>query len=59
MMYINIHLCSSGAIMTVELLCPLLVQKQTSLLQRGKADSGGESRVKKSLQEKRAYIRFY
>jgi hypothetical protein len=50
-MYINIHLCSSGAIMAMEWLCTLRVSELYPYASTGQADSGGAGRVKKILQE--------
>jgi hypothetical protein len=57
-MYINIHLCSSGAIVAVELLRPLTVAELYPYASPGRADSGGEGRMKKPS-GKTGYIRFY
>jgi len=51
-MYINIHLCSSGAIVAVELLRPLPVSELSPYASPGRADSVGEGRVKNPSRKK-------
>jgi hypothetical protein len=61
-MYINIHLCSSSTILTVELRSTYGLQNYTRILKRGRqilVVRVGKKVWEKILQEKKAYIRFY